>query len=251
MSSICFIAFQKKMRSQLSLVIFSLTVLPMLTAAVVIVFMTMGDQPLAAQYAVVLALSYLLGSVPWGYLALRWRRGVDIREYGSGRIGMSNVLRTGGGRIAAAVLTLDIAKGILAVVLGRTVIGSTEGEVTAGLFVLVGHNWPVFLQFRGGRGILTGLGGLSVMAPLVAAIAAVAFLFITVLSRYVSLGSVLGVIVACLAMLALTIIGMYSTPYVLYTFLGSAIIIWQHRDNIRRIREGNEHRLGHPASRLG
>ena len=235
------------MRSPLSPGIFSLTVLPILTAAVVIVFLTMGDRPVAAQYGAVLVLSYLLGSVPWGYLALRWRHGVDIREYGSGRIGMTNVLRTGGGRVAVLILTLDIAKGILAVVLGRTVIGSTEGEVAAGLLALVGHNWPVFLQFRGGRGILTGLGGLSVMAPPVAAIAAVAFLFITGLSRYVSLGSVLGLVIACLAMLALAIAGMYSTPYVLYTFLGSAIIIWQHRDNIRRIRDGNERRLGQPA----
>ena len=239
------------MRSPLSPGIFSLTVLPILTAAVVIVFLTMGDRPVAAQYGAVLVLSYLLGSVPWGYLALRWRHGVDIREYGSGRIGMTNVLRTGGGWVAMAILTLDIAKGVLAVVLSQTVIGSTEGEVAAGLFVLVGHNWPVFLQFRGGRGILTGLGGLSVMAPLVAAIAAVSFLFITGLSRYVSLGSVLGLLIACLAMLVLTITGMYSTPYVLYTFLGSAIIIWQHRDNIRRIREGNERRLGQPASRVG
>ena len=239
------------MRSPLSPGIFSLTVLPLLTAAVVIVFLTMGDRPVAAQYGAVLVLSYLLGSVPWGYLALRWRHGVDIREYGSGRIGMTNVLRTGGSRVAVVILTLDIAKGILAVVLGRMVIGSTEGEVAAGLFALVGHNWPVFLQFRGGRGILTGLGGLSVMAPPVAAIAAVAFLFITGLSRYVSLGSVLGLVIACMAMLVLAIAGMYSTPYVLYTFLGSAIIIWQHRDNIRRIRDGNERRLGQPARRDG
>ena len=239
------------MRSPLSPGIFSLTVLPMLTAAVVIVFLTMGDRPVAAQYGAVLVVSYLLGSVPWGYLALRWRHGVDIREYGSGRIGMTNVLRTGGGRVAMVVLTLDIAKGILVVVLGRTVIGSTEGEVAAGLFALLGHNWPVFLQFRGGRGILTGLGGLSVMAPPVAAIGTLAFLFVTWVSRYVSLGSVLGLVIACLAMLVLTIAGMYSKPYALYTFLGSAIIIWQHRDNIQRIREGSERRLGQPASRLG
>ena len=239
------------MRSPIRPVIFSLTVIPILTAAVVIVFLTMGDKPVAAQYGAVLVLSYLLGSVPWGYLALRWRHGLDIREHGSGSIGMTNVLRTGGGRVAALVLGLDVAKGILAVVLGRTVIGSTEGEVAASLFALVGHNWPVFLQFRGGRGILTGLGGMSVMAPLVAAIGAVAFLFITGISRYVSLGSVLGLVITCLAMLGLAIAGMYSTPYVLYTFLGSAIIIWQHRDNLRRIRDGNELRLGQPASRLG
>ena len=149
------------------------------------------------------------------------------------------------------VLTLDVAKGILAVVMGRTLIGSTEGEVAASLFALVGHNWPVFLQFRGGRGILTGLGGMSVMAPPVAAIGTVAFIFITGVSRYVSLGSVLGLLITCLAMLLLAIAGMYSPTYVAYTFLGSAIIIWQHRANIQRIREGNAHRLGHSASRLG
>ena len=239
------------MRNPLSPGIFSLTVLPILTAAVVVVFLTMGDKPVAAQYGAVLVISYLLGSVPWGYLAIRWRHRVDIRDHGSGSIGMTNVLRTGGGRVAVVVLSLDIAKGILAVVLGRTIIGSTEGEVAASLFALMGHNWPVFLQFRGGRGILIGLGGMSVMAPPVAAIGAVAFLFITGFSRYVSLGSILGLVITCLAMLGLAIAGMYSTPYVLYTFLGSAIIIWQHRDNIRRIREGNESRLGQPASRLG
>ena len=239
------------MRSPISPAIFSLTILPILTGAVVIVFLTMGDKPVAAQYAAVLVLSYLLGSVPWGYLALRWRHGVDIREHGSGSIGMTNVMRTGGGPVAVLVFTLDVAKGMLAVVLGRMVIGSTEGEVAASLFALVGHNWPVFLQFRGGRGILIGLGGLSVMAPLVAAIGAVAFIFITGVSRYVSLGSVLGLVIVCLAMLVLTILGMYSKPYALYVFLGSAIIIWQHRDNIRRIREGNERRLGQPASRFG
>ena len=238
------------MRSPISPIVFSLTVLPILTAAVVIVFLTMGDKPVAAQYGAVLVLAYLLGSMPWGYLALRWRHGVDIREHGSGSIGMTNVLRTGGGRIAVLVLALDVAKGTLAVLLGRTIIGSTEGEVAAGLLSLLGHNWPVFLQFRGGRGILTGLGGLSVMAPLVVAIGTVSFLLIIGFSRYVSLGSVLGLIITCLAMLGLAMTGMYSTPYVLYTFLGSAIIIWQHRDNIRRIREGNELRLGQTTSRL-
>lgn len=239
------------MKTPVSPVTFSLTVLPVLTAAVVVVFLTMGDKPVVVRYGVVLALSYLLGSVPWGYLALRWRHGVDIREHGSGSIGMTNVLRTGGGRVAVLVLTLDVAKGILAVVLGRTIIGSTEGEVAASLFALLGHNWPVFLQFRGGRGILTGLGGMSVMAPPVAAIGTVAFIFITGVSRYVSLGSVLGLLITCLAMLLLAIAGMYSPTYVAYTFLGSAIIIWQHRANIQRIREGNEHRLGHSSSRLG
>jgi glycerol-3-phosphate acyltransferase PlsY len=228
---------------------FILVVLPLLTALVVVAFLALGDAPVAAQYASVLALSYLLGSIPWGYLLLFLRSGVDIREYGSGRTGMTNVLRTGGGKLAVAVLALDLGKGILAVLLAREVIGPNEAEVAAGLCVLVGHNWPVFLQFRGGRGILTGLGGLSIMTPIPAAFAAVAFVFATLFSRYVSLGSIAGVVIAFLSVLAMTLAGVYSTTYTLYVTLGGAIIIWQHRDNIRRIRQGNERRLGQPADK--
>ena len=224
-----------------------LAVLPVLAAAVVAAFLTLGDQPPVVQYPVVAVLSYLLGSVPVGYLLLRARTGVDVRDYGSGRTGMSNVLRTGGGRLAAVTLTMDIAKGALAVVLARQLTESTGAEVAAGLLVLVGHNWPVFLQFKGGRGILTALGGLSVMAPVPAVIATITFLVITFLSRYISLGSIIGVLFGCFSLLALVLVGVYSSTYALYALLGTAIIIWQHRDNIRRIREGNERRLGHPA----
>ena len=170
--------------------------LPILAAGVVAALLTVGGQPLWVKYVVVLVLSYMLGSVPVGYLLLRAHSGVDVREYGSGRTGMSNVLRTGGGKLAAATLAMDIAKGALAVILARQLIGSdgADGaEAAAGILVLVGHNWPVFLQFKGGRGILTGLGGLSVMAPLPAAIATVCFLLTTWLSRYISLGSIIGV----------------------------------------------------------
>lgn len=238
------------MNSQLPPIMFPLVVIPLLAAGVMIVWLVMTHEAHPPQFVAVLGLSYLLGSVPWGYMLLAWRRGLDIREYGSGRTGMSNVLRTAGGKTAGLVFALDLGKGLVAVLLAREVIGTTSGEVAAGLCALVGHNWPVFLQFRGGRGILTGFGGLWVMAPWVAAIGTVAFIFITLISRYVSLGSVLGLIITCIAMLALSLVGLYSSTYTLYVFLGSAIIIWQHRDNIRRIRQGNERRLGNPATKL-
>ena len=228
-----------------------LAVLPVLAAAMVAALLTVGGQPLWVKYLVVLVLSYLLGSVPVGYMLLRAHSGVDVREYGSGRTGMSNVLRTGGGKLAAATLAMDIAKGALAVVLARQLVDSTGAEAAAGILVLVGHNWPVFLQFKGGRGILTGLGGLSVMAPLPAAIATVCFLLTTWLSRYISLGSIIGVICGCISLLVLVLVGMYSSTYALYGIVGGAIIIWQHRDNIQRIRRGDERRLGHPAQKTG
>ncbi len=228
-----------------------MAVLPLLAAAVVGAFLFLEDQPRPVQYAVVAALSYLLGSVPWGYLLLRLHTGEDVRDYGSGRTGMTNVLRTGGGKIATTTMALDVAKAVLAVLLARAVIGSTEADVAAGLLVLVGHNWPVFLQFRGGRGILTGQGGILIMAPVAAAIATVTFLTITFVSRYDSLGSVVGVTIGCLSLVALTLVGMYSSVYALYALIGGAIIVWQHRDNIQRIRQGNERRLGAPAQKVG
>ncbi len=227
----------------------ALAALPLLVAAFAAAWIVMPGQPAWAGYAVVLVIAYFLGSMPWGYLLLQWRRGVDIREYGSGRTGMANVLRTGGGKVAALVLLLDVSKGILAVFLAGVVIGQGVPEVAAGLMALVGHNWPVFLGFRGGRGIATGAGALSVLNPYAAAVAVSAFAATTLVSRYVSLGSIVGVIAACASLVALYLLGQTFSIYTLYGFLGGAIIIWQHRDNIQRIRDGSERRLGSPATK--
>ena len=178
------------------------------------------------------------------------KMGVDVREFGSGRTGMSNVLRTGGVKSAVVVLTLDIGKGVMAVVLAREVIGTNGAEVAAGLFVLAGHNWPVFLQFKGGRGILTALGGLALMVPVAAIFATATFLTVTALSRYISLGSVIGVMIGALAILALALAGMSSDTYMVYGFIACAMLVWQHRDNLQRIRDGNERRLGQPAAKV-
>ena len=183
-------------------------------------------------------------------MLLRLRMGVDVRDYGSGRTGMSNVLRTGGAKLAAMVLTLDIAKGVMAVVIARAVIGTNTAEVAAAIIVLVGHNWPVFLQFKGGRGILTALGGLAIMAPVPAILATATFLAVTAWSRYISLGSMVGVIIGAISVLALALAGLHSNTYMIYGFIACAMIIWQHRDNIRRIRQGSERRLGHPATKV-
>ena len=224
---------------RLSPMAFCLTVLPLLVAP---------EQPPPVRYAAVLLVAYLLGSVPWGYMVILWRQGTDIRETGSGRTGMTNVLRTAGAKLAALVLLLDMGKGVLSVVLARLVIGSTEAEALAGLLALAGHNWPVFLQFRGGRGILTAFGGLWIMAPPAAAVAAAVMVVVTLISRYVSLGNLIGVVIAFLVTVALGLLGMYSPTYAAYTLVGGAIIIWQHRDNIQRIIAGNERRIGTPAA---
>ena len=224
--------------------------IPVIIAGVIIVFLTMENQSQSAQYSIVMPLAYLLGCISWGYILLQLKLGVDVREYGSGRTGMSNVLRTGGVKSAAVVLALDVGKGVLAVVLARVVIGTTTAEVSAALAVLIGHNWPVFLQFKGGRGILTALGGLVIMAPIAAIIATAAFLTITGFSRYISLGSVIGVIIGALAVLGLALADVHSDTYMVYGFIASTMIVWQHRDNLQRIRDGSERRLGQSATKV-
>ena len=138
----------------------------------------------------------------------------------------------------------------MAVVLAREVIGTSGAEVAAGLIVLAGHNWPVFLQFKGGRGILTALGGLALMVPVAAIIATATFLTVTALSRYISLGSVIGVTIGALAILALALAGVNSGTYMVYGFIACAMLVWQHRDNLQRIRDGSERRLGQPAAKV-
>ena len=238
------------MRALTPPVLCSLAALPLLAAVSVVALLTMPGAPAAARYAVVMPLAYLIGALPWGYILLHLRRGIDIRDYGSGRTGVSNTLRTGGIRVAGLVLLLDLTKGILAVLLARALVGDPTAEVAAGLLALVGHNWPVFLGFRGGRGIAPGLGALVIMAPIAAAIGVLVFIPICLISRYLSLGSILGVVTACAALPALALLGLSQNTYMIYGLLGGTVIIWQHRDNIQRIREGTERRIGNPATRI-
>ena len=248
----------------------TLAALPLLAAAAALALLTLRDGPAAAQYALLLPLAYLIGALPWGYVALYLRRGIDIRDYGSGRTGVSNALRTAGYRIAGLVLLLDLAKGIAAVLLARLLVGDAVAEVAAGLLALAGHNWPVFLGFRGGRGIAPGLGGLAVMSPVAALAGVLAFIPTCLISRYLSLGSILGVVAAGAALIILALLngltpnfyllygsvlgynafGITPALYLIYGLLGGSVIIWQHRDNIQRLRQGTERRIGNPATRI-
>ena len=231
----------------------SLIAVPVLVAASVAALLTLSDAPVLYRYAAVLPLAYVMGALSWGYVVLVMHRGIDIRDYGSGRTGVSNALRTAGYKLAGLVLALDMVKGIAAVLLARALIGDPTAEVAAGLMALVGHNWPVFLGFRGGRGIAPGLGGLAVMSPLSAVCGVAVFLPICIVTRYLSLGSMLGVAMACLMLLALMLLnfnplGSVSNLYLVFGLLGGPVIIWQHRDNIQRLLKGTERRIGTPAA---
>ena len=233
----------------------SLIAVPLLIAASVAAMLTLSDAPALYRYAAVLPLAYVMGALPWGYVVLLMDRGIDIRDYGSGRTGVSNALRTAGYKPAGLVLLLDLLKGISAVLLARFLLGDPTAEVAAGLAALVGHNWPVFLGFRGGRGIAPGLGGMAVMSPLAAVTGVLVFLPICIFTRYLSLGSMMGVVSAVGMLVALLLLsfnpwGSISYLYLIYGLLGGAVIIWQHRDNIQRLLNGTERRIGNPAARI-
>src|SRR5580693_6474889 len=195
------------------------------------------------------AVSYLLGSIPFGYLLVRIFRGEDVRLSGSGNIGATNVSRKSPA-LGVATLLLDALKGTTAVALSyevadRMAAGPPALELGAlgALFAVVGHVFPVWLKFRGGKGVATGLGAFALIAPKAVLVAAGIFIVVVMISRYVSLGSIVAVAVFPLA--AGLIRQFYLSPVALALMsVASLLILVKHRDNMRRLWAGTESRLG-------
>jgi len=203
------------------------------------------------EFAAVVIGSYLIGSIPSG-LVIGKLKGIDVREYGSGNIGTTNVLRTLGARYGAVVLIADVLKGVIAVVLARYIIGSPMSEMAAGLAAVAGHDWSLFLKFRGGRGVATSLGGLLPMvmpAPLTGVAGIVIFSSLIALTRYVSLASIMGSLSAVVAMAVFMGLDRVPWEYLVYIAVVVALIIYQHRDNISRLLSGTESKLGQKGER--
>jgi len=209
-----------------------------------------------AKFAAVVIMGYLIGSVPIGYLLARRQAKVDVTQYGSGKMGATNVLRTAGSKSAAMVAGMDILKGVLAVVLAGLIVGrgylvvgnfgfgTLVAQVLAALAAVVGHNWSVFLGFRGGRGVATFFGGLVALCPIAAIVGGEIIVIGAGLTQYASLGSIAGVVGAYAILVPLTIMNGFPLEYLFYTLVGSVIIIVMHRDNISRLMKGKERRLG-------
>ena len=187
-------------------------------------------------------LAYLIGAVPVGFIVARLFGGGDIRRAGSGTIGATNVLRTLGKLPAIITLLGDIGKGYLAVSVAGAVapVSAPAGAVLA----IVGNCWPVFLRFRGGKGVATGFGAFLALTPWATAPAALVWLVVTASFRYVSLASV----IACLCLpLGVALLG-YPRAHIAGAIGAALVIVWRHRQNIGRLWRGTEARLGERAS---
>ena len=222
------------------------------------------------QYILVAFIAYLLGSIPFGYLLLKIFRKQDVRTIGSGNIGATNVARSGAKGLGIATLVLDALKGFLAVSMGHVLtpgwlnaFGSMVSTpdiapykpyslpmsatlpymALAALCAILGHMFPVWLKFKGGKGVATGVGVFLALAPKAVLVVLVLFAAIVALSRYVSLGSIVAS-----ALFPIFFLFMYrsnATPATVLLVCGVAVlIIWKHKDNIRRLASGTEHKFG-------
>jgi glycerol-3-phosphate acyltransferase PlsY len=209
----------------------------------------------------VIIIGYLLGSIPFGLLIAKQYARVDVRKYGSGKIGATNVLRTAGRKPAIMVTLLDLAKGMLAVIFAGLIVGegylvvngiglgALVAEVLAALAAIIGHNWSVFLKFRGGRGVATFFGGLVALCPPAAIFGGEIIIIGAGLTRYVSLGSIAGAVGSYAVLVPLTVMNGFPIEYLFYALIGTIIIFVMHRDNIARLMSGKERKLGEKAKR--
>jgi acyl phosphate:glycerol-3-phosphate acyltransferase len=192
-------------------------------------------------FVAIAAISYLLGSVPFGYILVRVVRGEDVRRTGSGNIGATNVSRTSPA-LGVATLALDTLKGLFAVALARYLFGPGEtAAAVAALFAVAGHIFPVWLGFRGGKGVATGLGAFLLVAPKSVLVAGAVFVMLVAVFRYVSLGSI--VAAASFPISSWVLDGLRGETAVL-VICASALIVIKHHENIRRLASGTENRWG-------
>ena len=211
---------------------------------------------IVAKFLAVVIIGYLLGSIPWGVLIGKRSAKVDVRDYGSGKTGMTNVLRVAGKKAAALVVGLDLAKGVLAVVFAGLIVGGDylvvgnfglgllAAQVLAALASVAGHNWSIFLRFKGGRGVATFFGGLVALCPVAAIFGGEVLIIGVGLSRFASIGSIAGVVATYAILVPLTVLNGFPIEYLVYSLIGTVAIIVMHRDNIARLLAGKERRLG-------
>tara|TARA_Y100001968_G_scaffold220040_1_gene202836 strand:- start:490 stop:1065 length:576 start_codon:yes stop_codon:yes gene_type:complete len=189
-------------------------------------------------------LGYLLGSFPSGYLAGRIAKGIDIRSLGSGSTGATNVLRHIGKRAAITVFLLDVFKGVIAILLAKYFLLNDSWQVAIGLSTLIGHIWPVWLNWRGGKAVATGLGIFLGLSWQVGLATLGIFLLMLIVFRIVSLASVSASLALPLIMFLSFKSSSISWPFFIISLLAMSLVIWRHRENLFRLIKGNEPKIG-------
>ncbi len=186
------------------------------------------------------ALSYLLGSISFAVLLVRLKTGKDIRSEGSGNAGATNVLRAHGRTLGILVALFDVAKGAAAVLLMRTVSSDPRAAAAAALAAILGHVFPVFYDFRGGKGVATAVGAFVALVPIPALICVGAFVALVAITRYVSVGSI--VALSLLPVVA----GLFRAPLpaIIAAALAAVLIVFKHLENLKRLAAGTERKLG-------
>jgi glycerol-3-phosphate acyltransferase PlsY len=214
---------------------------------------------IALQFIAVIVIGYLLGSIPFAIIVSRLTANLDIRRYGSGNVGGTNVMRILGLGPGALVMLLDLGKAFAAVVIARLIFTGSAAlyigfppvgdplqpiaETSAAMAVMLGHNWSAYIKFRGGKGVSSYFGSWLVLFPLIALIGGVVAVITVAISKTMSRASILGSIAAMCALMILTIWHGLPPAYLIYSVLATGIIIYQHRTNIARLQNGTESKL--------
>ena len=189
---------------------------------------------------ILILLAYLVGSIPFGLILSKLFAKRDIRSAGSGNIGATNVMRVLGKKLGVLTLMFDILKGAIFVILAEVVTHSEIWASLAGLAAFLGHLYPIYLKFRGGKGVATSVGIFLFLAPYALLVDIVIFLLVVYQTRYVSLGS----IIAAALLPVILLVFSYSYVYVILAVIMGGFIILRHRDNIQRLRQGRENKIG-------
>lgn len=204
-----------------------------------------------ATYILMAVIAYAIGSINFSVILSKKMAGFDVRERGSGNAGTTNMLRSVGKGPAALTLILDILKGIVAILIARFIVGNIASDANtailvqiAGFFAVLGHTFPVFFGFKGGKGVATSLGVLLVMNPVIGGICLVFALVVMALTRMVSLGSIMAAIL--FPVLTIFITDNYIADgynYIIFGVAMAVLVIFNHRSNIKRLYNGNENKL--------
>lgn len=189
---------------------------------------------------ILVILSYLVGSISFGYLIAKKIKNVDIRKVGSGNAGATNISRVVGFKFALLVFLLDVGKGLLAVLLADRLGSGNWAIIFCGFAVIIGHNWPIFFSFKGGRGSATTLGVFLGIMPLAALTVFGLIVVIILVTRYVSLGSLIGALLIPFSVLFFH----YPAEYLFFGLTVMALVIWRHIPNIKRLLQGKELKIG-------